>query len=488
MADEALELRRRRLKLKLRLRASQQAAPPKESLQARALRAEPGTAFEPDDPEQEEIRGPVKKNLDPQGFVGKAVRGTVQEIPTITGIAGGIAGTAAGGLTTFGVGAVPAGLVTAGVFNAAGASVRDIINDTFYPELAPQTLGERALSPAIGVVKGVRNELGGLMFGAFAKGSVGLTKALAGGFRDVAARVAAPVTKGVARAVAATHFPFAGKIASVLDDAAARANPKIIRKYAANTKKMANTTGSQLAQSYKKADKIMTQRGAKPPTTGEIRNELENKLLQPIREGQREAPASFFQKLKEQMDEIFHETPDTPNSLSKLWNKAKLLNQEAGKFSPRSPKPDASKEGILRAMEKAVRDRLEVMVGQTGDDVLIAAVNQQKKDFALFATGRQHWGTIAERAKTPETAQFAADRAAEMLAHGTKLGKFYKVLKGSVNRGLGAVASKHAFLLDTNEEYRELVERLDSDKQQGSTQPPGLPGTPLPGTPSRAGE
>jgi hypothetical protein len=255
-----------------------------------------------------------------------------------------------------------------------------------------------------------------------------------------------------------------------LSDDAAAASARVLRKTLKPIQEGARKVGAELAKSYDKVDEtlaIAEREGGKKirPTASELRATVEKTILDAKDALGKDVPGSFFKVLKRQMDDWFTEAPGTQMTIQKIWNKAKSIDNKAGTFTKSTAPIDQSIAGVLQSMSSALRGQLDDLVVRAGDGELAQTIAQQASDFGLLAEGRRELSKKLARAAKKETVQLAKNRAAQVLSHGPeRLGKFYRILENAAGRGLGAVVAKHADLLNTSEEYVELLEQIEQEE------------------------
>jgi hypothetical protein len=124
------------------------------------------------------------------GFFDGAVKSTVDALPMIGGVVGGILGT-------------PADVIVGPLGNAAGAGIggylgtaaKNLINSKFYPEDAPKTMTEVLTQPVVGgIEQGLAQGAGDAAAPLIVKGTQAAAKPVASALRKFAAKKAVTAT------------------------------------------------------------------------------------------------------------------------------------------------------------------------------------------------------------------------------------------------------------------------------------------------------
>lgn len=480
MADEELELLRLRAKAKLKLQQMQQSSGRRvspstptstESMISRAQTGQ-GAEFIPDDPSQPTVRGPEKAR-----GTESSVEKVTSYLPAAGSIVGGIAGGTAAGAASMGVGA-PAGAAIGSVYGGTvGGVIESLINQAFSGE--NPSVDEAVKTIGGGIAEGAVGAVGGYVLGPTLSVAGKSAKWL--GRQLVGAASKAVNVIGYATAPKAAVVGISKQAAALIADRASSMSPRGLRKVLQKEIEPAlKHTGKMLASMYDDVTKNVPTESM--PSVAQLKAAVRKHII----DNSKVTSDKFFKAVDREIEDQFGESfarrmgtgPDGKLSMKQIWGKAKELSKNYSKYTGNTATPkEKTIGGIHKAMDLAVREEMEKLVNLVGDDVVQNGVKLKDaiKDANInYAKLSETVRIIKPKLRTLTQADKVAigrDVAPKALSLGKDVigDSAYKKLTRAAGTGLAALAKAHVDLLQSDENYADIVLNMEDDEDSNKS-------------------
>lgn len=438
-----------------------------------------------------------------QGFLERAGRATVNALPMIGGVAGGILGTPADAVTG------PAGsMVGAGIGGYLGTAAKNAINSYIDPEEAPKTLGAAVLDPIVGgAEQGALEGVGNAVAPALKR----LSDPVANYLKHLAEKKAIAAT-GVSGAQVFNKFPEnAGRelldrgivtagsnqagIAKNATSALNSSRGKIGAALTALDEQGAQIPQSKIIDELRGRSKVLSQDAASLDVSdglGGLANRLERGAEDATEMTAANTAEGPLQTLSEAektkrgfQNKVNYNGSSLDNSVNKeaagvyrnaVESEAVATNPELAEAFAKEKKDYALLSPIEEAASKkaAVNDNSHGLnLNHLGSRALGAAVGGEE--------GHRHGGIAGGLAgaaagalvapRMTSTFAVGADRLADVFkAAPSAFGKFAPTLSNAAARGSNSLAATDYILQQSNPEYRQQRDRVFSSKPEDSNE------------------